>query len=93
MNGEKYRKIPIEQDGIQFNSGGTNYQEIINWMKGEPDKKVTTGSSIHTISIETTEGTMTANRGDWIMKDPHGNFYPVKEAIHPKLFDPVEETA
>ena len=42
--------------------------------------------------IETSEGKMTGNYGDWIIKGVNGEFYPCKPDIFKKTYEPVEVT-
>lgn len=85
----KYRKKPIVIEAIQFN--GENQREIADFM----------GEMIRTnffpdIYIETLEGTMKANIGDYIIKGIKGEFYPCKpdifEATYEKVNDENSET-
>ena len=39
------------------------------------------------LKIETLEGTMTANVGDYIIKGVHGEFYPCKPDIFKQTYD------
>jgi hypothetical protein len=41
------------------------------------------------LKIETLEGTMSANIGDWIIKGINGEFYPCKRDIFEKTYVPV----
>lgn len=41
------------------------------------------------IDIETLEGKMTASIGDWIIKGVNGEFYPCKDEIFEKTYDPA----
>lgn len=43
------------------------------------------------LQIETLEGTMTANPGDWIIKGVNGELYPCKPDIFAKTYEPVRE--
>ena len=40
--------------------------------------------------IETLEGTMRANIGDWIIKGVKGEFYPVKNEIFLETYEKVD---
>lgn len=42
-----------------------------------------------TIIIETIEGDMEAHPGDFVIKGIQGEFYPCKEDIFKKTYDPV----
>lgn len=41
------------------------------------------------IDLPTLEGTMTANRGDWIIRGVNGEFYPCKSDIFEKTYEEV----
>lgn len=43
------------------------------------------------LKIETLEGVMTANPGDWIITGVNGEQYPCKPGIFEKTYEPVEE--
>jgi hypothetical protein len=43
----------------------------------------------HKMTIETLEGTMTANPGDWIITGINGETYPCKDDIFQKTYEPV----
>ncbi len=43
-----------------------------------------------TLHIHTLEGTMTAQRGDWIIRGVRGEFYPCKPDIFADTYEPVE---
>lgn len=41
--------------------------------------------------IDTLEGAMVANVGDWIIKGVNGELYPCKPDIFEKTYEPVEQ--
>lgn len=43
------------------------------------------------MDIETLEGTMHANTGDWLIRGIKGEYYPVKDNIFQETYEPVEE--
>jgi hypothetical protein len=45
------------------------------------------------LEIHTPEGVMNAGMGDWIIKGVNGEFYPCKDEIFQKTYDPVVEPA
>ena len=80
----KYRKKPVEIEAIQWT--GDNLVEISQFMtNGRYDSKT------QTIQIETREGTMSANVGDYIIKGVKGEFYPCKPDIFEQTYDKVGE--
>lgn len=44
-----------------------------------------------TVDIETLEGTMRAEPGDWIIKGVKGEYYPCKPDIFALTYEPVED--
>ncbi len=69
----KFRKRPVVIDAKQWN--GKNEKEIMDFI---PNNATVVGTSV---MIKTLEGTMRASAGDWIVKGPKGEFYPVKPDI------------
>lgn len=43
------------------------------------------------MDIETLEGTMHANAGDWLIRGIAGEYYPCKDDIFQRTYEPVEE--
>ena len=75
----RYRKKPIVIEAIQWT--GDNPDEILDW------------SGLHAgqlwVAIETLEGTMKADIGDWIIKGVQGEFYPCKPDIFEATCKPI----
>ena len=76
----KATKKQITIEAIQYD--GKNAQEIADFIGF--DNFVWNGDRI---SINTLEGTMTANNGDYIIKGVQGEFYPCKEDIFNETYD------
>ena len=78
----RYRKKPVEIEAVQWN--GHNYLEITQLTRGEfraiNDK----------LFIETLEGMMCANVGDYIIKGVKGELYPCKPDIFDQTYERVE---
>lgn len=79
MNVEHYRKKPDAPNAVARWCGGK--------AMPHPDKTYTGGPLV--IEIETLEGTMRAEPGDWIIRGVKGEFYPCK----PDIFEATYETA
>ena len=82
----KYRKKPIIIEAVQFD--GTD--ESVDWLlpqliSGE------IGRTTNKLYIQTPEGIMTANVGDYIIKGVNGEFYPCSPDIFEKTYEPIEE--
>lgn len=81
----KYRKRPVVIEAMQLTE--TNSLEVYNWINTDQASKC--GS---VVKIETLEGTMTANVGDWIIRGVKGEYYPCKPDIFEATYEKVEET-
>ena len=79
----KFRKKPVVIDAVRW--AGNNLSEIQAFYK---PGGIMVGNDIH---IHTLEGTMVANKGDWIIKGVKGEFYPIKNDIFLETYEPVEE--
>lgn len=93
----KYCKKPVEIEAIQWN--GANETEIKKFI-GESAKftvvsdtawEVNTAKPITKLEIETLEGTMTAQIGDFIIRGVDGEFYPCKPDIFEKTYEVIPE--
>ncbi|MGW6455012.1 hypothetical protein ACWF94_03655 [Streptomyces sp. NPDC055078] len=86
----KFRKKPIEIEAIRLTNDITPYQAAY-WCGGRavphPEKIYTGGPMV--IEIDTLEGTMRAEPGDWIIKGVKGEFYPCKPDIFAATYDPA----
>ena len=78
----KYRKKPVVIEAIQFN--GENQSDVAEFM-GEMIR----ANFFPDILIETLEGTMKANIGDYIIKGVKGEFYPCKPDIFEATYEKV----
>jgi hypothetical protein len=83
----KFRKKPVVIEAIQWD--GANYSEIEAFVGIEGAFNGETEPP--TWQIITKEGTMTANRGDWIIKGVKGEFYPCKPDIFAATYELVVE--
>ena len=82
----KYRKKPVVIEAVQFFDNTDCLSELADFMGGvalsyETDKPL--------LVIETLEGTMAANEGDYIIKGVNGEFYPCKPDIFHKTYEAV----
>ena len=87
-----YRKKPVVIEAYQFNNRVTNTPPT--WMRDavtlDQITIIFTGSPNPShMDIETLEGTMRANIGDWIIKGLKGELYPCRDDIFQLTYDPV----
>lgn len=90
----RFKKVAVEVDAMQFTSNNedtnASMDAIINWInegKGKGDRHAWHNGT--DIFIETLEGTMTAEVGDWIIKGVFGEFYPCKDTIFQATYEKV----
>lgn len=81
----KYRKKPVEVEAFKWMT-----DKVPEWWKeksGSFEINVGTG----TVYIHTLEGTMAANKGDYIIQGVKGELYPCKPDIFEATYEAVEE--
>jgi hypothetical protein len=81
----KYVKKPVVVEAVKYT--GQNKNEIQSFVGKELVQRLD-GS----LQIETLEGIMCANVGDYVIKGVSGEFYPCKPIIFNKTYDLVEQT-
>lgn len=90
----KFRKKPIVIEAMQFNgaSSGIEIQLWITRHEGKATLQYVEGEdplSLLRITIDTLEGCMIAQPGDWIIKGVKGEFYPCKPDIFEATYEPA----
>lgn len=81
MELKKYRKKPVVIEAFQLQLDTLAYELInLGFILTETGKVV----------IQTLEGDMVANVGDWIIKGIAGEFYPCKPDIFDQTYEVVE---
>lgn len=83
-NFKKYRKLPVEISAI-YNDGSIETFEEVSYEHDGPIERYDDGS----IAVETLEGVMKANVGDYIIKGVNGEIYPCKPDIFEKTYEEV----
>ena len=74
----KFRKKPVVIEAIQWT--GENYADV-RAFAGAGSVHHTRSDGTDGLRIETLEGVMAANVGDWIIRGVKGEFYPCKPDI------------
>ena len=93
----KFRKKPVVVEAIQWT--GSNLEEIRNFVGSDLiedymeffDIKRTLKKMLVDIAIDTLEGTMRVDYGDYIIKGAKGEFYPCKSDIFLATYEEVAE--
>lgn len=87
----KFRKKPVVIEAIRFN--GQNAAEIgafVGYPCGDIEGVPGSKSVYPFVVIETLEGDMRGEQGDWIIKGVKGEFYPCKPDIFELTYDHAE---
>ena len=82
----KFRKKPVVIEAIQHK--GNNWEELIAWCP----YGLSTRSDNKPIFIQTLEGKMQCDVGDWIIKRVKGEFYPCKPDIFELTYEPFYDS-
>lgn len=93
----KYKKKPIVVEAIRWT--GSNLEEIRNFVGGDLieeyvelcDIKRTLKKMLVDIAIDTLEGTMKVDYGDYIIKDVNNELYPCKPDVFEQTYEEVIE--
>lgn len=83
-NVKQYRKKPVVIEAMQLQG---NSEQVMKWLtdnKCGASWELDSGLPVY---IETLEGIMTANQGDYIIKGVNGEFYPCKPDIFEKTYE------
>lgn len=86
----KYRKKPVVVEAKQLPRATTLVDDFHQWCNEVGFHNWASGGN-GTIEIETLEGTMVANEGDWIIKGVKGEFYPCKDSIFQMTYEEVKD--
>ena len=83
----KFRKKPVVIEAHQLTV--FNLEQLERWCNGSI-KGLRLPAKERVIAIQTLEGEMVANVGDWIIQGVKGEFYPCKPEIFEMTYEPVE---
>ncbi len=78
-----YRKKPIVIEAEVYSRNGLEAERVAKWCGGT--------QTDNGCEIETLEGVMLANYGDFIIKGVNGEFYPCKPDVFEKSYELVED--
>lgn len=88
MNAMTYRKRPVEIQAVRFEKPYKRVQDFCPTIRLIKSGMV--GTKVGFAIIETLEGQMTAEVGDWIIRGVQGEFYPCKPDIFAATYELVE---
>lgn len=84
----KFRKKPVVIDAMEWT--GRNGFDLMRWgeqLGGEIRWRFETGPLLF---IQTLEGDMRADPGDWVIRGVRGEFYPCKPDIFAATYEPAD---
>lgn len=84
----RWRKKPVEIEARQLVDDLRNHTEIAAWIEAGGGHALIPFAE-PCLYIETLEGKMRADIGDWIIKGVQGEFYPCKPNIFEATYEPV----
>lgn len=87
----KYRKKPVVIEAIQFFDDAESISLLSSFITGQDVVVDYKDIKNPVLKIETFEGTMFANIGDYIIKGVQGEFYPCKPNIFEETYELVED--
>ncbi len=88
----KYRKKPVVIEAEQFDGTREHAHELsVKYASNVWPDTGERGEYLGRLVIDTLEGRMYANKGDWIITGIKGERYPVKPDIFEATYEPVEE--
>lgn len=90
----QYRKKPVVIEAMRCDNE-TTPSKVAFWCGGRiaPHPERSGVGEPMVVFIDTLEGTMMAEPGDYIIKGVKGEFYPCKLDIFDATYEPVEEGA
>jgi len=83
----RFRKKPVVIEAKQWTDTDECREEMAAWFEEHDMVFCTRGPQVE---VETLEGTMSADVGDWIIRGVKDEFYPCKPDIFAATYDPVE---
>lgn len=83
------QKRPVFVQALPFTDDVTA-ERILQWSEGKVHDVRGADGEVSYLAIETLEGTMTADLGDWIIRGVEGEYYPCKPGIFEKTYEVVK---
>lgn len=84
----KFRKKPVVIEAVQFNGVENDLQELFDLAK-DSTRELVVDALENYLTIQTLEGEMRADVGDWIIKGVQGELYPCKPDIFEQTYEKV----
>lgn len=92
MSTDKFRKKPVVIEAFQLPAAGDNDTEpFLAWAEKVGFENWNSARD-EGLDIETFEGVMRADPGDWVIKGVKGEFYPCKPDIFAATYEPADSS-
>ena len=91
MTGERYRKRPIEVEALRWKEDGSNWIACCRFLEDE-DSYDSTDTTPEFLDIPTLHGQTELLPGEWIVKGPSGDFWPVRADIFAESYELASAT-
>lgn len=88
----RYRKKPVEIEARQLIDDLRNHSEVAMWINANGGEALVPFAE-PCVFIETLEGRMRADIGDYVIRGVQGEFYPCKPDIFEATYEPIKEQA
>lgn len=90
----RYRKRPVEVDALLYTGDWSAVCGwLLNWHGPDDGPSIAQQDSLFghgpRLLIDTLEGQMACEVGDWLIRGVQGEFYPVKPDIFDAIYEPV----
>jgi len=89
----RFKRKPVVLEGYQFKGADYLKADAPDWIKAALEAGVLrwrTGANPAMV-IDTMEGSLLVNHGDFIMKGTRGGLFPVTQAEHRDIYEEVPE--
>jgi hypothetical protein len=90
---QRFRKKPVEIDALPvaaaLHAAAHSWRQLPDWMEKAYDRGEVVFAP-EAVLINTMEGQMRGDLGDWIIRGVKGELYPCKPDIFAATYDPVE---
>ena len=88
-----YVKKPIPVEAIRIPMRRPTGREYLEWSRSAPEwiHEYDIWMNEEGLVIPTLEGNMTCFWGNWIIKGPKGEIYPIHNDVFEETYEPVEE--
>ncbi|MFQ3906204.1 hypothetical protein ABLV94_13670 [Staphylococcus sp. Mo2-7] len=82
----KARKKPVEIEFVEY-TNGTNIVDLYDWSNDQIELVFESDTQQKRLYVNTLEGDMLVNKGDYIIKGVNGEVYPCKPDIFHKTYE------